>query len=342
MSSIENTRVDPETREAFARFFEGTPVSADIIDTSRGEEDFRNTVIVTTDGGEKFVLKFAANDFTFPDKIRVWQRTVEEYRALGYYCPRIFCDKNGDFPRMEYHGHTCCVLAEEYSVYRSLEDRSSADEKRMEDEYNKYLTDIWSMTAKVAARRLDYTEYPSAFCLFETFCPSDKTDEVLENALEWKKTADALPKEFSARARRIWEAWSANRDALQKVYSGLPTSVFQADLNATNVLVDDEGHFMGVYDFNLCGREVFLNYLMRENDSDTIPEALRISSEHYEFCWEEKAAAQLMFRCLKPLWYPRVRELKDAGSDPEKISASLDKTEELLASDIDFPGFMSR
>ena len=37
--------------------------------------------------------------------------------------------------------------------------------------------------------------------------------------------------------------------------------------------------FKGVYDFNLCGRDVFLNYLMRENDAETIPKALRIASD---------------------------------------------------------------
>jgi len=30
----------------------------------------------------------------------------------------------------------------------------------------------------------------------------------------------------------------------------LPTSVFQADLNPTNLLVDDKGAFAGVFDFN--------------------------------------------------------------------------------------------
>lgn len=61
--------------------------------------------------------------FTFPDKIRVWQRTVEEYRQLGYDCPRIFCDQNGEFPTVVYQGRTCCVHAEEYAKYKSLEDK---------------------------------------------------------------------------------------------------------------------------------------------------------------------------------------------------------------------------
>ncbi len=55
-----------------------------------------------------------------------------------------------------------------------------------------------------------------------------------------------------------------NRNELEQIYFKLPTSVFQADLNSTNLLLDDNGRFAGVFDFNLCGRDVFLNYLFRE------------------------------------------------------------------------------
>lgn len=340
MSSIESMPVDPAIKEIFGRFFDGTPVKADVIDTSRGDDDFRNTVIVTTGEGEKYVLKFAANDFTSPDRIRVWQRTVEEYIKLGYYCPRIFADRNNEFPETEYKGVKCVVYAEEFSKYKSLEDRGACDDNAPPIDSSAYFKDIWAMTAKVAAKRFDYSDHPSAYCLFETFCPSDEVDEILENALEWKKTADALPEEFSAQAQRIWRLWSENREALKPLYEKLPTSVFQADLNSTNLLIDDEGNFKGVYDFNLCGRDVFLNYLMRENSAETIPDALRAASEFYSFSDEEKAAALPLFRCLKPLWYSRVRELKKAENDPEKIKACLDTSERLLTEEMDFVSCM--
>ena len=340
MSSIKNTTVAPGIAEVFSRFFDGAPASADIIDTTRGDGDFRVTFIVTTEAGERYVLKFASNDFTFPERIRAWQRTAEEYRALGYYCPQIFCDKSGGFPTVEYKGNTCVVYAEEFSKYKPLTDRAEEDGEEPSLDTGEYFEDIWSMTAKIAAKRFDYTEYPSAYCLFTTFCPSDERDEVLDNALEWKRTADALPEEFSGRVQRIWRLWNENREKLSEVYSGLPTSVFQADLNATNLLIDDSGAFMGVYDFNLCGRDVFLNYLMRENSSDTIPRALTIACRHYAFSEEEKAAAPLLFRCLKPLWYTRVEDLKEAGDDPEKIRACLDKAEEMLAGGLDLASYM--
>lgn len=340
MNDIHMIPADETVRGICSRFFDSVPASVDMIDTSRGDADLRNTAIITFHGGEKRVLKIVSNDFTFPEKIRMWQRTVEEYRALGYYCPRIMGDREGAFPTVRYSGRDCVAYVEEFSPYRSLEDRTACMEKGLDDVYNRYMKDIWSMTAKIAAKRLDYTSYPSAYCLFETFCPSDKTDEVLENALEWKKLADALPEEFSGQARRIWRLWCDNREELAKIYPILPTSVFQADLNSTNLLIDEEGIFRGVFDFNLCGKDVFLNYLMRENSAETIPEALRIACGYYTFSDPEKEAALPLYRCLKPLWWSSVSALRKAGDDAKAVRECLDRAENSLTEDVDFTSCM--
>ena len=335
-----NSTVEPAIRELYACFFDGDPVSFESIETGVREDDYRKTVIITDAGGDKVVLKIVSNDFTFPEKIRMWKRTIEEYRLLGYYCPQIFYDKKGDFPMIDYLGRRCVVYAEEFSRYRTLEDRMAQDGQSVSS--RPYAKELWRMTAKIAAKRLDYTAFPSAYCLFERFCPSDEADEVAENAQEWKQFADALPESFSAQVQRIWTRWSENRDALRPLYGTLPTSVFQADLNATNLLIGEDGAFMGVMDFNLCGRDVFLNYLMRENYGDfeeelaLIREALRISSEYYDFSEDEKRAALPLYRCLKPLWFIRLEDLKEAGDDEQKIRQCLDRIEYYQTAEIDF------
>ena len=294
----------------FNLFFDCVPVSFQTIDTSRDEQDFRETVILETDRGKKYVIKLADNDFTFPDKIRMWQRTVEEYRKLGYYCPTIFCDKTGDFPVVTYEGHACAAYAEEFAPYRSIEDRASDETEQCDSiraRYRGYRQDIWTMTARIAEKHFDYSKYPSAYCLFTTFCPSDEIDEVLENALQWKAYAETLPQEFREQTERIWRLWEENRNALARVYDRLPTSVFQADLNPSNLLVDERDSFVGICDFNLSGREVFLNYLMRENLGDfeeeleDIRDALRTASRYYRFSEAEMEYAPMLYRCLKPL-----------------------------------------
>ena len=335
-----------EMNAIFRMFFDDAPASFKTVNTSVQDSDFRETVIVQTESGGKYVVKLADNDFTFPGKIGMWQRTAREYRNLGYYAPNIYSDRTGQFPIIRYKGHNCVACAEEFAPYRSLEDRSSDSTAQCAPPYDKYREDIWAMTAKVAARHFDYTQYPSAYCLFTTFCPSDKTDEVLENAVEWKRYAETLPREFQGQAQRIWHIWWENRNALEKVYPLLPTSVFQADLNPTNILIDDQNRFVGVFDFNLCGREVFLNYLMRENyggfekEIGMIRDALAVSCRYYDFSEAEKEYALMLYRCLKPLWYNKLNRLKELSGDENAVRAYLDETEYYLTAPIDFKTYM--
>lgn len=333
-----------ELAEVFHLFFDELPSEVDIKNTSRGEEDFREAVIAAWDSGEKYVLKLSDNDFTFPEKIRAWQRCVQEYRKLGYYCPEIIASKNGDFPVVSYKGHNCVVFAEEFCEFSVAEERCVEGAEAVAYE-KKWADAAWLMNAKMAAQKFDFCEYPSGYCLFERFCPSDKTDEVLENALEWKEYVDKLPRNFHEQTERIWKRWNDNRNELEQIYRKLPSSVFQADLNTTNLLLDENGEFVGVFDFNLCGRDVFLNYFIREmhwqHELQYLLDTLKNVSRVYCFSELEKKAAPLLYRCLVPLWFTERELLLEAGQDEEKIQKCLDRTEELQTKEIPFAEYMS-
>ena len=334
--------------ELFRLLYNIEPIACEPINTSHGDADFREVIITTLESGERFVLKLADNDFTFPEKIKVWQRTAEEYRKLGYYCPKIISAQTDDFPIVKYKGHSCVAYAEEYSPYHPAETRSedpSAQNKIPRECYEK---DAWIMTAKIASEHLSYTDYPSGYCLFETFCPSDKNDEVLDNAIEWKRHAQTLPQEFQPQVERIWKLWIENRNALESIYKQLPTSVFQADLNPTNILIDKSGKFVGIYDFNLCGKDVFLNYLIRETldndyqkELDAILLRLKLVSKYYHFSEIERQAVSLLYRCIKPLWFTKTERLKNLKDDIPGIGKLLDETEYFLTKDIDFSQYMN-
>lgn len=334
---------EQELLDVFRLFYDSVPVSFETINSSRGDTDFRETVIAVFGTGEKSVVKLADNDFTNPEKIKMWKRTVSEYRRLGYYCPEIMPDKTGNYPSVHYKGHRCVAYAEEYSPYRSADtfekDKISAEE---------YIREMWIMTAKVAAEYFSYTDTPSGYCLFDVFCPSDQTDEVLENALEWRKYSQTLPEEFQKQVSRIWKLRTENRKALEPVYRTLPTSVFQEDLNSTNLLLDESGKFVGVYDFNLCGREVFLNYLFRETfccdykeELNAIFSALKISGEYYRFSEIEKRTALMLYRCIKPLWFNKLERLKQLSGDWDAVRTHLHETEKSLTEEIDFSSYMN-
>lgn len=327
--------MEPKVESIVSLFFDEKPVSYEIKNTSHGENDFREALIVQLESGVKYVLKLADNDFTSEDRIRIWQRCSEDYRRLGYYTPAIISSKSGGFPTVRYQDHNCVVYAEEYSLY------ACADSSGRGLASSVHLTEILRMTAKVANLRSDYAVFPSGYCLFERFCPSDECDEVLQNAVEWYCYAQTLPSAFQPQVKRIWDEWNRNREALRTIYPKLPTSVFQADLNGSNTLCDENGNFVGIYDFNLCGRDVLLNYLFREmnwnedeEELNRIKSALSIVGEEYAFSELEKTAAPMLYRCLKPLWYTKILRLKDAGDDCAAIQSCLDRTELALTRDL--------
>ncbi len=318
-------------------FFDQPITSCEIKNTSHGETDFREALLVQLASGEKFVVKLADNSFTVPDRIRMWQRCAADYRRLGYYTPEILADRLGEFPTVRYKGHNCVVYAEEFAKY-AYEDTAARGLAS-----SKYFNEILTMTAKAAALRSDYAEFPSGYCLFSCFAPDDEEDEVMENAREWKRYAESLPAIFQTQTERIWTLWSENREALRAVYSTLPTSIFQADLNSSNTLIDEDGGFAGVFDFNLCGRDVLLNYIFREiywyddeQEIDLLRSAIAIIGKQYAFSQAEKDAALMIYRCVKPLWYTKLMRLKQAGGDLSAIQSCLEQTELALTREIDF------
>ena len=164
---------------------------------------------------------------------------------------------------------------------------------------------------------------------------------------------ETLPDKYKDRVERIWNNWLEARRELEKIYHQLPTSVFQADINDTNVLLDEDGKLKGVYDFNIGGREVFINYLIRQapyvSTDDTygsidaddnflkrVLHALDIVKKVYLFNDLEKEAAPLLYKCIRPLWWHASVELEEAGADDAKILRHLDQVEYEQTRDIDF------
>lgn len=307
------------------------------LDTSHGDVDFRVAIIVSEVTGRKLVVKLAANEFTSLESIAMWQRCVREYRNIGVYCPEILASKDGTFPKVSFRCHECVAYAEEYSPYES------ADKVK---EHEPFRDKLYIMTAKIAAKQFDYTMTPSAYTLFDLF-PGDEIDEVSENALDFKRYTETLPERFHAQTRRMYARWLENRAELEKFYHDLPFSVFQADLNDTNVLVNQAGEFVGIYDFNLAGRDEFLNYMFREIFGGTFDEEvenllhfLNVVKDVYKFNDLEIKAAPLIYRSVKPLWFYRVDDLKECGNDEARIEAQLNEMERAQVREIDFQSAM--
>lgn len=267
---------------------------------------------------------------------------------------------DGTFPIVIYKERKCIAWGEEFSKYRSADElikEKFTDDKLVKDGWYSFLEDAMIMDAKVASCHFDYTELPSAYCMFEAFDPSDKSDETTEEAERWLNLAKTLPNNYQAQVERIWNNWLEARKELEKIYHNLPVSVFQADINDTNVLLDEDGTFKGVYDFNIGGKEVYINYLVRQapyvstnntygdieaddNFLKRVLHALDIVKKVYSFSDLEKKAAPLLYKCIRPLWWYASDELKEAGSDDTKIRHHLDSIEYEQTREIDFSRHM--
>lgn len=348
-----------DTNEIVGLFSDRIPKSVEIKNTSHGDEDFREALLVDLEN-ERIVIKLSSNGFTDEKHLLLWEKIAKEYNDLGYYCPRFIRALDGTFPTVFYKGKNCIAWGEEYSKYRSaaelIKDKFS-DTKLVENGWYSFLEDAMIMDAKVASCHFDYTDLPSAFCMFELFDPCDECDETTEDAEKWLAVAKTLPEKYSARVEKIWSNWLEARKELEKIYHKLPTSVFQADINDSNVLLDDEGNFKGVYDFNIGGREVYINYIIRqapyvstfetfeglEKDDvflKRVLHALDIAKKVYAFSDLEKKAAPLLYKCIRPLWWYASDELKEAGTDDSKIQKHLNAIEYEQTRNIDFAGHM--
>ncbi len=319
------------------------PIHIESKNGSHGDSDFREVLFIEYEKS-KLVIKLADNAFTNEERLNMWEIVSNKYRKLGYYCPRFFKSLDGTFPRVIYNGHNCIAWAEEYSIYNSaykLIENNKNDELKTDD-YYPFLKDIFLMNARVASMHYDFTDLPSAYCMFEIFDSNDKIDETMLDALKWKEEADKLPEKFKNQVNRIWNNWLMARKELKQIYSKLPTSVFQADCNVTNILLDDNNHFIGVYDFNIAGKEVYVNLLVREapyiskfDDNrfdnkdyylNSIKNALKISAEVYQFNELEKKAIPLLYKCIRPLYWHSTDSLKKALND-DMIQKCLDYIE---------------
>lgn len=343
-------------KEIVELFFCESVNDINIINSSHGDKDFRETFVVEFEK-QKAVVKVSSNSFSDEKHIVLWERIAKQYRDLGYYCPLFIRALDGSYPKVQYEGRECIAWAEEFSKYRSANElikEKYPDTHLVKDGWYSFLEDAMIMDAKVAACHFDYTDIPSAYCMFELFAPDDETTA---DANKWLNIAKTLPDEFRERVERIWKNWTDARKELEEIYHQLPTSVFQADINNTNVLLDESGNFKGVYDFNIGGREVYINYIIRQapyvstwdeyNEIEQedvflkrVLHALSIARKIYSFNDLEKKAAPLLYKCIRPLWWAATEELKEAGNDEDRIIRHLDKVEFEQTREIDFSKYM--
>lgn len=315
----------------------------EVKDSSHGDDDFRKAYIVN-DGKTKIVIKYFSNSFSTETRIMGWFRLMDEYRKFGLYCPAIILNRHGEL----LHKHTVdgrdyYVYAEEFSPFQTAE--------QLDVEKRQYMPDVLRSLGTIASKRLDFLDFPSAYCLLEPFAGVDTTDEETECALLFVDYIKKNLPQFLPRAEKLLNVFYQNQEECKKVYDALPTSCFQADLNSSNILLDDNLKFVGLFDFNLCGKEKNLNYAMREalwatyqsclvdKDNNYIfyfdkklddlrmkcfLENMSYIQQTYTFNDEEKKAFPILLRYINTFWWYSLSDLEFFSQDTGKVERILD------------------
>lgn len=345
--------MDTQVKGIIRLFHKEEPVCWEIREIRLEDEDSRWVVFVDF-SEDRFVIKIASNDFTWPERIEGWEDIVEAYRDLGYYSPAILKGLNGCYAQKAvFCGKECIVWEEEYAKYPH---RDSLDKCLYMDESGNYAyyEEVLAFLGKVARKHYDFFPYASGWARFEPFGLNEETDEVMECV----RTFDALVREkaprYLSRWERIYDLFQENARQLQEIYHELPTSVFQSDHFGDNLLLDKEGHFKGVIDYNLAGRDTFINVVLYTvlfgyhgtgpvvEAPDILPEynpaaqdrviqdildAFRRLRRYYAFNEAEAKAALPLYKYISCIEYRQIEAFKKYAEDDGKLNLLFDAME---------------
>jgi|GEM_PF-2088821 len=329
------------------------------LDLCRGDDDYRKVHIVD-DGHRKLVIKYLSNTFSDRRRIEGWFALMNEYRKIGLYCPAVVPNLNGETLHCDtVDGRDYYTYAEEYSIYETAE-HIGKDKYKDAQGRDCFTPDVMRSLGRIASAKLDILDWASAYCLLEPFCAPDTTDEATECAVAFVNyVRDNIPA-YLSRAETLLDMFYKRQEDLRKVYYSLPTSCFQADLNDSNILLDSNNNFVGLIDFNLCGKEPILNYAVREalwgisdkrlfgeKDSrlyfyDEELDNLRINlflenigyiQETYNFSPLEKDAFPILFRYINSFWWFHLDEIELIKENEDKINQLFDWLERQMTRD---------
>lgn len=334
-------------------YYDTETIDVKTLDLCRGDDDFRKVHIID-DGHRKLVVKHLSNTFSDKRRIEGWFALMDEYRKIGLYCPYVVTNRYGELIHCDIeNGREYYVYAEEYSIYETAEHIGKEKCKDTQG-HDCYMPDVMRSLGKIASAKLDFLDWPSAYCLLEPFCAPDTTDEATECAITFVDYVRNHIPSYLPRAEMLLNMYYKRQEELREVYHLLPTSCFQADLNDSNILLDSDNKFVGLIDFNLCGKEPILNYAVREalwgvvddrlygeNDSrlyfyDKELDDLRIRlflenigyvQENYKFNDFEKEVFPILFRYINSFWWFHIDEIKLIKDDDNKITQLFDYLE---------------
>ena len=238
------------------------------IDSTNGD-DYRLNVIID----KKYVLRIN-NAVMTEERLASIDRLVEKYRRIGVLAPRLFKNKEGDY--LSAHGDHVCYVSEylDYPLWEEKEDETDVETIRKE-----VLRSIGRLSKKYSNE--DLSDVMSMWSIIDLAPLDVDVDEKQENLDLLVENLKGLGE--TELAHEVEAFNDSARERIRALYKDLPRCVIQGDLNASNILIED-GHFVGLIDFNMAGTEVNVNHFCCETNEEITEEdfAEKDADEVYE------------------------------------------------------------
>ena len=355
---------------AIALFHNEKPVLQRTEEIRSQPEDHRLVVFAEYPVG-KYVIKIASNSFTTAQRVNAWPALIAEYRKMGCCSPEMSLSRNGQYAEEFVSDGRRYVVWEEELAKLPFAEKLPASILNGPNGQPHYYEGLIRFMGKVAQRKLSGFPGKSGWVRLEPFGDDEETDETTEcfQTFDWMVRQKAPS--FVDRWQGIRFLYEENRKKLEKLYDRLPTSVFQGDGGEANLLLDNEGGFAGLIDYNLAGEDTALNmfisfcmfsgmysrlsdeevlapdelpYLNRRTRERLIEQMLgtfRLLRMEYTFSEIEAEAAPLLFKYIMSVEYAQINALEKYSDDPAKLESLFGFMEyELRREDIDFRSAM--
>lgn len=220
-------------------------------DTSHGEEDLRFHYILD----EAYVLKVCSAHVITENRLQEIARLIDRYRSIGVYCPRLLPTRSGSLSRtLEKEGKQFTCYVEEYAQYPLLPEDAPYDRREVVEH-------LGLLAARYTG--VDLSPTKSMWSIIDLAPLDVGIDEKQENA---NTLIVALKEQGYVELGEQVEALNTQlRERILSVFEELPRCVYQGDLNASNLLYDND-RFAGLIDFNMAGTDVNINVFANETN----------------------------------------------------------------------------
>ncbi len=218
--------------------------------TSHGDQDIRWNFMLDN----RYVLKINSRRSMWEARLQEISRLIGRYQSIGLYCPGLIPALSGALS-CQYsvmgQAHTCFM--EEFAPYPLYEWEAELDR-----------TVLVEHLGMLASRYtgVDLSATRSMWSIIDLAPLDTDVDEKQENADMLIKTLNEQG--YHALAEQLNMLNQDLRTRIKADFDLLPRCVYQGDLNTSNMLHDDENHFVGLIDFNCSGTDVNINVFANE------------------------------------------------------------------------------